>query len=602
MRVLLGRGSIDISRKSAMYVFVALTAVALVLPKPASAQASVSQQYVERIDVAHGPDVPRAIAGNPSAGVYYVAGDDCLSVSSAGACTASEMLIEAFHDGTDRIWGASLKAPGGFASATGVAVQTSSQGVDTIYVTGWGQTNSGSAGTPTYEFLTMKYNAAGVRQWIASFPLGSSVGPAGIGVDTAGNVYITGLSSTGTNTGNIQTISYDPDGNVRWKTELGESYLNIPAGLVVSPFGVYVTGTISYPDGSRAEGITVMYDLNSGSILAKDFVTSSDADPRYYNTAIFLDTYQQYVYVAGHGTHNVSGTLPPSHEYAIEFNRGTLARLWMTNYQTPGTPNGGGDSPVSLVADNLGNAYTTGSVFYSDGQSDISTVKLGGSGFEWQRLYNGTGTGNDRGVAITANAGGNCSPECDIWVTGQSTSPSGFGLDYATFLYMQDGTQKWVARYNGPGNGDDAPTGIFWTPSVISGVVVTGSSTGSGTGLDWATVGYREDALQPSPTSLTFGTQAVGTSSVAQIVTITNTNDFANEAPQSFFFTLPSNDFQFSDLTCVNNPPPPLGPGQSCTVSVTFVPQMAGAKSAQLEIWENTGNPSILVPLSGIAQ
>jgi hypothetical protein len=35
-----------------------------------------------------------------------------------------------------------------------------------------------------------------------------------------------------------------------------------------------------------------------------------------------------------------------------------------------------------------------------------------------------------------------------------------------------------------------------------------------------------------------------------------NSNVFAYESSRSFFFTLPSNDFQFTDLTCVNNPPP----------------------------------------------
>jgi Abnormal spindle-like microcephaly-assoc'd, ASPM-SPD-2-Hydin/Beta-propeller repeat len=597
MDVFLGNVS-RIRRVIARATLAVFFAVVLLPPQPAAAQASVFQQYVERVDVVHGPDVPRAIGGIPNGYAYYIAGEICLAISPTGACTESEMQLEAYQAGTERIWGASLKASGPFASATALAVQTNSSDEDTIYITGWGQTNTG-----TYEFLTVKYNAAGTRQWIVSFPLGSSLGPSGIGVDTAGNVYVTGLSSTGPNTGNIETISYDTNGKVRWKTELGESYLNVPAGLVVSPFGVYVTGTISYPDGSRAEGITVMYDLNTGNILAKDFVTSSDADPRYYNTAIFLDSAQNYVYVAGHGTKNVSGTLPPSHEYAIEFDRGTLTRLWMANYQTPGTANGGGDSPTALVADNLGNAYTTGSVFYSGGTSDISTVKLNSSGVVWQRLYNGSGTGNDRGVAITANAGGNCNPECDIWVTGQSTSPTGNGLDYATFLYLQDGTQEWVARYNGPGNGDDVPTGIWWAPTVINGAIVTGSSTGAGTGLDWTTVGYRQDALQPTPASLTFGPQAVGTSSAPRTVTITNTNPYANEAPQSFSFALPSSDFQLTNDTCVNYPPPPLQPGQSCTVTVIFAPQSAGTKNAQLQLFEmDNGTPSIAVPLTGTAQ
>jgi DNA-binding beta-propeller fold protein YncE len=75
-----------------------------------------------------------------------------------------------------------------------------------------------------------------------------------------------------------------------------------------------------------------------------------------------------------------------------------------------------------------------------------------------------------------------------VFVTGASNGVSSY--DYATVAYdTQTGTQLWVDRYNGPGNGDDEASSV-----AVSGdgtkVYVTGGSDGRFTGSDYATLAY----------------------------------------------------------------------------------------------------------------
>jgi hypothetical protein len=70
-------------------------------------------------------------------------------------------------------------------------------------------------------------------------------------------------------------------------------------------------------------------------------------------------------------------------------------------------------------------------------------------------------------------------------VTGQT------GRDnYATVAYDgSTGTERWVAHYNGPGDGTDLSWALGVSPDGST-VFVTGESVGE-TGYDYATVAYR---------------------------------------------------------------------------------------------------------------
>lgn len=107
----------------------------------------------------------------------------------------------------------------------------------------------------------------------------------------------------------------------------------------------------------------------------------------------------------------------------------------------------------------------------------------------WVARYNGPGNGPEaffpRGTHSVA-----VSPDgAAVFVTGASTGTRS-GLDYATIAYnATTGARLWVARYNGPANKEDLATAIAVGPGG-SRVFVTGASVGRTSGADVATVAY----------------------------------------------------------------------------------------------------------------
>ena len=102
-------------------------------------------------------------------------------------------------------------------------------------------------------------------------------------------------------------------------------------------------------------------------------------------------------------------------------------------------------------------------------------------------------------------------------------------------------------------------------------------------------------AISISPATLTFASTAVGTTTAAQMVTITNTGTSAiTFSTASAISGTNASSFIKSAATC----PDPLPAGQSCTNSIEFDPTAAGALSAVLTIYDNAGGPHT-VALSG---
>lgn len=100
--------------------------------------------------------------------------------------------------------------------------------------------------------------------------------------------------------------------------------------------------------------------------------------------------------------------------------------------------------------------------------------------------------------------------------------------------------------------------------------------------------------VAPSPNSLTFPSQAIGTTSTPQAVTLYN-GQMATLSISSFTFT----GANASDFAQTNTCGGTVAAGQACTVNVTFTPSATGTRTATLNVNDDAGNSPQTVSLTG---
>jgi hypothetical protein len=237
-----------------------------------------------------------------------------------------------------------------------------------------------------------------------------------------------------------------------------------------------------------------------------------------------------------------------------------------------------------------------------------------------------TGT-RSASVAVTDNASG--SPQT-VPLTGTGTAPVvSLSPTSLTFSSQNVGTTSAAqsVTLTNTGNGALSISGIalsganpgdFELPTVCSSPVAAGASctinvtfTPTATGTRSASLAITDNAagspqtvtltgtgagpvVSLSPTSLTFSSQNVGTTSAAQSVTLSNTGNGAlSISGIALSGTNPG------DFAQTNNCSSPVAAGANCTINVTFKPTAAGTRSASLAITDNAAGSPQTVSLTG---
>jgi uncharacterized delta-60 repeat protein len=358
----------------------------------------------------------------------------------------------------------------GWDSAVSAAVDISGN----IYIAGASESSPGNL-----DYLTAKYLPDGTLVWTSRFngPGNGSDSPAGVKADVNGNVYVTGTSRGLVNGDDIVTVKYDSAGMQLWTARYTSSGVqrDLAAALEIGPAGdVYVTGSSS----NNTSFVTIKYN-SWGAEVWKAFYKGTNGGN---NVAVSLAIdAADNVYVTGYAVPVYYMGYYATLKYDASGNR-----VWVANYGE----GGGLNYPASIAVDSSGNVHVTGRSEESSyiGRYDYATVKYAPNGASlWSAKHSSAlGSLSATARALAVDGSGN------VYVTGSGSGVS--ATDFVTIKYSPAGHQEWQSRYNGPADGADTATGIALDAG--GNVYVTGSSVGTGGGVELATLKYAPNGNQ----------------------------------------------------------------------------------------------------------
>ena len=234
-----------------------------------------------------------------------------------------------------------------------------------------------------------------------------------------------------------------------------------------------------------------------------------------------------------------------------------------------------GANPISVAVGDLN----------GDAKSDFATANSSGNTVS-VRLGNGDGT-------FTS------SPDVPVGAGPASVAVGDFNGDAKPDLATANRNANTVSVRLGNGDGTftsspDVPVGAGPISVAVGDLngdaksdFATANSSGNTVSVRLAAAASPARAVTPAG-PLDFGSQALGTLSPSQTVTVTSTGSAALVLAPVRIVGQGASEFLIAQDTCSGES---LASGQTCIVKVRFAPESAGARTATLEITDNTGSP-----------
>jgi hypothetical protein len=276
------------------------------------------------------------------------------------------------------------------------------------------------------------------------------------------------------------------------------------------------------------------------------------------------------------------------------------ASRWNTysNLVVENGANTAGFNGLSLEYYSGHNLFNGGSILNNAGASGSGSAGINSFGNfnQYNTFYNMTITGN--GNVQFYNSGFDDLQLAQDWYESLYGNTLGGSGTIGILWYGSNGcilNNTLNAGMTGGGISVRSPS----TGTVGTGNTLNGNSSNLTAGACSTTGANGSGALaSSSPSSLSFGNQATGTTSAAQIVTLTNgISTFNGTNGLSFVSQSLQTGTQFAFTSgCTGKT---VGPGSTCSLSVTFTPTALGAQSDTLEIIDSASGAMQTIALSG---
>lgn len=264
-----------------------------------------------------------------------------------------------------------------------------------VYITGHSQGTFNG-----YDWVTIKYNSAGVQQWVARWvnpdnaTLSSNYFNEAyeIFTDNAGNVYVSGYAFNGTSH-ELTLLKYDASGNLLWErdidthghwSQISKDYMKLDAAD-----NIYLAGNVRNPV-SGCDILLVKYNPQGNLLWVTTWNSSTnDSDyvcgEAYADQGLMLDA-NANIFISG--TSQDPSTLFTENMVTLKYDSSGNF-LWQNIFDGIGNDQ---DIAYSIGVDNLGNAYVCGSTYTTAAlnDEDYVTFKINGltGATMWTRMYN----------------------------------------------------------------------------------------------------------------------------------------------------------------------------------------------------------------------
>ena len=313
-------------------------------------------QWAQRYDgPGAGYDAPYGVALD-GAGNVYVAG------SSAQTETGDDYTTIKYNPAGQLQWVETYDGPGnGYDVAQSLTVDPSGN----AYVTGYSTGATGLA-----DCATIKYDPTGQRLWARRYngeADGTDYGTS-VAVDPTGNVYVTGGSTGSATSTDYITIKYNSAGRPRWVSRYSSAGSNVDEGRSVGVDGagnVYVTGVLAFSEGGTTDNFgTIKYN----SMGVEQWVQVYDGPAHIADEAFSIAVDNSgNSYVVGYGNGLTSG----ADLTTIKYNSDGVQQ-WLQAYNSPANST---DTGFDIRLDTTGNVYVSGGSIGGETSVDYVTIK-----------------------------------------------------------------------------------------------------------------------------------------------------------------------------------------------------------------------------------